>query len=486
MSCSGATTGAGEPTLVMTSSTRWRSRHCSSSCSVSRRMIRLGQNGAGAGCPSSALRSQARADAAQPVVQFGHAAAVGGGEGADHALPAGGQHQVDTADAEHRCGDQWQAQPAGHPFLGFKPAASAAGPWHGRPAWPMPRALRAAAGSGKARLSFNSSNSSSSVAHSRGGGSAVTATLSASNTGARSAASACRALPRLLRRRAALGMAVHSNWRSVSPRAAGFKRPSSWACTSASTAMAVCPRLLAQQTQGQQQRAHRPQGGGRVQQRSQVGGVLPLGFPPIQVVADGARAFGPEGVQAGGQQRGAPGHRGFVGAAKTPPPVAFAAPAARWVALHGPQRRGQVRRLGRGGDAQVVVEISLPIGGELAAVHLPCVAGRDCGVGALIAVQAQQQWVVLARVADARGGGKQRARTAGVERVTQGVAQGPREGLVGQAAGRGTGGFVGRRRQPQQGQHLFAQRLARALRLLRGHTGHQRRRCDEAALVRRR
>jgi hypothetical protein len=95
----------------MTISTRWRSRHCSSSCSVSRRMIRLGQNGAGVGLPLVGAARQPGADALQPVVEFGHAAAVGGGEGADHALPAGGQHQVDTADAEHRRGDQRQSQP---------------------------------------------------------------------------------------------------------------------------------------------------------------------------------------------------------------------------------------------------------------------------------------------------------------------------------------------------------------------------------------
>jgi hypothetical protein len=47
MSCNAGTTAAGEPTLVITSSTLWRTRHCQVVGHARRdRMIRLGQHGA--------------------------------------------------------------------------------------------------------------------------------------------------------------------------------------------------------------------------------------------------------------------------------------------------------------------------------------------------------------------------------------------------------------------------------------------------------
>jgi hypothetical protein len=67
--------------------------------------------GGGSGAGRVLVFAQARADGREPVRKLLGRAAIGGRKGADDAMRAGADNEIDAGDAEHRRRDQRQAHP---------------------------------------------------------------------------------------------------------------------------------------------------------------------------------------------------------------------------------------------------------------------------------------------------------------------------------------------------------------------------------------
>ena len=110
-SCSGSTTGAGEPTLVMTISGLWRS----SDLRDPRRAAhwsdaRSGSGRAARGCAGLVLVTRSRrAISPSQASSSSVVPAIHRRKRADHAVAAGGDDELDAGDEKHRRRDQRQA-----------------------------------------------------------------------------------------------------------------------------------------------------------------------------------------------------------------------------------------------------------------------------------------------------------------------------------------------------------------------------------------
>ena len=111
-SCSGFSTGAGEPTEVITISGLCRNSTCRSCSSraLERCTIRFGADRRRRFAACVGMPLQPAFDLAQPFVELFGAAAIHRRERADHAVAAGGDHKLDAGDEKHRRRDQRQAE----------------------------------------------------------------------------------------------------------------------------------------------------------------------------------------------------------------------------------------------------------------------------------------------------------------------------------------------------------------------------------------